>query len=128
MPTEFESVFVRLRSILQTHTGTLSVKHDTPTAFCLEGGVHPTHKTAFPIAWVEIGKAYVSYHFMPVYANPKLLDGCSAKLKARMQGKSCFNFKSLDEELFKELEQLTVKGFAAFKNAPFMRKAQPQEA
>ena len=127
MPTEFETVFVRLRSILQKHTGTLSVKHDTATAYCLEGGVHPTHKTAFPIAWVEIGKAYVSYHFMPVYANPKLLDGVSAKLKARMQGKSCFNFKTCDEDLFAELEQLTVKGFAAFKKAAFMRAAKPQK-
>lgn len=125
MPTEFETVFVRLRAILQKHAGSLSVKHDTSTAFCLEGGVHPRHKTAFPIAWVEIGKAYVSYHFMPAYANPKLLDGYSAKLKSRMQGKSCFNFKTCDEDLFTELEQLTVKGFAAFKNAPFMREAQP---
>ena len=123
MPTEFKSVFVRLQSILQKHSGTLSVKHDTSTSFCLEGGVHPTHKTAIPIAWVEIGKAYVSYHFMPVYAKPKLLNGFSAKLKARMQGKSCFNFKSCDEDLFRELEQLTVKGFAAFKKAPFMREA-----
>jgi hypothetical protein len=128
VPTEFESIFVRLRSILQKHAGALSVKTDTPTTFSLEGGVHPTHKKAFPIAWVEIGKAYVSYHFMPVYANPKLLDGFSAKLKARMQGKSCFNFKSCDEELFNELELLTVKGFTAFKNAPFMREAQPQKA
>lgn len=127
MPTEFESIFVRLRAILQRHTGTLSVKHDTPTAFCLEGGVHPTHKTAFPIAWVEIGKAYVSYHFMPVYASPRLLDGFSPKLKARMQGKSCFNFKTCDEDIFTELEQLTMKGFAAFKNAPFMREAKLQK-
>jgi len=128
MPTEFESAFVRLRSILRKHAGTLSVKHDTSANYCLEGGVHPTHKTAFPVAWVEIGKTYVSYHFMPVYANPKLLDGFSAKLKARMQGKSCFNFKSCDEDLFKELEQLTSKGFAAFKNAPFMRDTQLQKA
>ncbi len=128
MSTDFESVFVRLRSILQNHAGSLSVKHNTSTSFCLEGGVHPAHKTAFPVAWVEIGKAYVSYHFMPVYANPKLLDGSSPKLKARMQGKSCFNFKRCDEDLFKELEQLTVKGFAAFKNAPFMREAQLRKA
>ena len=128
MPTEFESVFVRLRSILQKHAGALSVKHDTASSFCLEVGVLPTHKTAFPIAGVELRKAYVSYHFMPVYANPKLLDGFSAKLNARMQGKSCFNFKSCDEDLFKELEQLTAKGFAAFRNAPFMHEAQTRKA
>jgi hypothetical protein len=128
MPPEFESVFARLRAILQKHAGRLSVKHDTSTAFCLEGGVHPTHKTSFPIAWVEIGKAYVSYHFMPVYANPKLLDGFSVQLKARMQGKSCFNFKTCDEDLFQELEHLTAKGFAVFKDAPFMRASQIPKA
>jgi hypothetical protein len=34
---------------------------------------------------------------------PKLLEGCSQQLRARMQGKSCFNFKTVDEALFAEL-------------------------
>jgi len=33
-----------------------------------------------------------------------------------MQGKSCFNFKSVDEDLFTELETLTKMGFERFKN------------
>jgi hypothetical protein len=73
-----------------------------------------------PIAWVEIGKGYVSFHLMPVYGCPKLLDDLSEKLRARMQGKSCFNFKVVDEALFEELERLTVRGFAAFAKAGFM--------
>ncbi len=73
-----------------------------------------------PIAWVQIGKNYVSYHLMPVYGCPKLLDGLSPKLKARMQGKSCFNFKETDEALFSELEKLTATGIAAFKKAGFL--------
>jgi hypothetical protein len=48
-----------------------------------------------------------------------LLDGVSKELKARMQGKSCFNFKTIDEPLFQELEQLTVAGLAAWKKAGF---------
>ena len=52
---------------------------------------------------------------MGVYASPELLAGISKKLKARMQGKSCFNFKTLDEPLFNELEQLTVQAFESFK-------------
>ncbi len=44
---------------------------------------------------------------MGVYGNPKLLDDSSNELRARMQGKSCFNFKSVDELLFGELERLT---------------------
>ena len=115
MSAEFDAIFDRLRAILQKHAGRLNVKTDTPACFCLEGGVHPKHKTPFPIAWVEIGKGYVSFHHMAVYANPKLLNGCSKELKARMQGKSCFNFKKMDEPLFQELEQLTAAAHAAYR-------------
>jgi hypothetical protein len=121
MPADFAKVFAALRAILQRHAGALTVKADGPARYCLEGGRHPKHGTAFPIAWVEIGKAYVSFHHMAVYARPELLKGISKELKARMQGKSCFNFTTVDEKLFAELEELTVKGFAAFRNAAFMK-------
>lgn len=124
MANDFETIFARLRTILQKHAGTLSVHRDSPTCYSLEGGVHPTHKTPFPIAWVQIEKSYVSYHLIPVYAQPKLLDGYSAKLKAHKQGKSCFNFKDCDEELFEELERLTAEGIAAFKKTSFMSQGE----
>jgi hypothetical protein len=79
-----------------------------------------------PIAWVQIGKRYVSYHLMPVYGCPKLLDGHSAKLKGRMQGKSCFNFTAEDDELFAELEQLTEEGFAVFRKAGYLPDDEPE--
>jgi hypothetical protein len=120
-PADFPAVFAALRGILQRHTGRLTVTEDTPTRYCLTGGKHPTHKTPMPIAWVEIGKAYVSFHHMGVYAAPALLKGISKPLKARMQGKSCFNIKGVDEPLFAELEALTVRGFEAFKKAGFMQ-------
>jgi hypothetical protein len=73
-----------------------------------------------PIAWVEIGKSYVGYHLMPVYGNPKLLDGFSKELRKRMQGKSCFNFKAVDEALFAELDELTRQSFIAFRKAGYL--------
>ncbi|MEO8436520.1 MAG: hypothetical protein ABI596_16600 [Pyrinomonadaceae bacterium] len=76
---------------------------------------------------VRIGKAYVSFHLMPVYACPELLHERSPELKKRMQGKSCFNFKAVDEKQFKELAKLTKAGFARFNDDKFMqgiRKAQ----
>jgi len=115
MPSDFDRVFVRLRTILQRHRGTLSVTGDTATRYCLTGGCHPTHKGPFPIAWVEISKNYVGFHHMGVYCAPELLKNASKKLKARMQGKSCFNFKTVDEPLFEELEQLTSRAFETFK-------------
>jgi hypothetical protein len=77
-------------------------------------------KQTIPVGWVQIGKAYVSYHLMGVYGNPKLLEGMSKELKARMQGKTCFNFKSVDEALLKELDSLTAQAFAAFRKAGYI--------
>ena len=54
---------------------------------------------------------------MAVYAYPELLIGMSEKLKKRMQGKSCFNFKKLEPELQTELQTLTQKSFLKFKEA-----------
>lgn len=56
---------------------------------------------------VNLGKAYVSYHLMPVYAHPEMLSGMSDALRKRMQGKSCFNFRTTDPALFEEIEALT---------------------
>jgi hypothetical protein len=116
----FTAVFQALRGILQRHVGKLSVSEDSSTRYCLEGGMHPTHKRPMPIAWVVVGKGYVSFHHMGVYARPELLKSASKELRAHMQGKSCFNFKAVDEALFAELEGLTVRGFEAFRSAGFM--------
>jgi hypothetical protein len=121
MSPEFEQVFQRLSEILRRQAGNLAIKDESPKRVSLIGGSHPKHKTPMPIAWVEIGKAYVSYHLMPIYGCPQLLDDFSEKLKARMQGKSCFNFKECDEAIFEELERLTQKGFALFRKAGYMR-------
>ncbi len=121
MSDALADVFSALRPILQRNAGRLVVTEDSATRYCLQGGAHPKHKTPMAIAWVEIGKNYVSFHHMGVYARPDLLEGISKKLKARMQGKSCFNFTSVDEPLFAELEALTIRAFEAFRQLPFMR-------
>ena len=46
---------------------------------------------------------------MPVYEDTSLLDDISPVLRKRMQGKSCFNFKTVDKPLFKELGELTAR-------------------
>jgi hypothetical protein len=119
MSGPFADVFSALRAILERQTGKLIVSQNSPTRYCLEGGLHPKHKTPMPIAWVEIKKNYVSFHHMGVYARPDLLKGISKKLMARMQGKGCFNFSSVDDVLFAELESLTVRAFDAFRRLPY---------
>ena len=60
---------------------------------------------------VRLGKAYVSFHLMPLYMTPELTDTISPALKKRMQGKTCFNFKTdPDPEAAAELKRLTEAG------------------
>ena len=119
MNPAFETIFVRLRTILEPYSARLTVTADAPDHYCLELASSPKLKKAFPVAWVQIGKGYVSYHFMPVYMFPQLRGRMTEKLKARMQGKSCFNFKTVDEPLFKELAAVTAEGFAMCRKAGF---------
>jgi len=104
-------IFLRLRGILQKHSGKFSVTSDRPDHYCLSLPWSPKFNKGFPIAWVKVSKSYVSYHFMPIYMLPKLMVNVPLGLKRRMQGKSCFNFKNFDESLLNEIEHLTVKGF-----------------
>lgn len=66
---------------------------------------------------VRLGKAYVSFHLMPLYMNPVMQAKVSAPLRKRMQGKTCFNFKKPEPELFADLEVLT-RASAAFYATP----------
>jgi hypothetical protein len=129
MSPEFQSVFARLRDVLKRHAGSLTVGHDTASHYSLEARAGPAtlrawggkvKRRAMPVAWVQIGKAYVSYHLMGVYCNPKLLERCSQQLKVRMQGKSCFNFKAVDEPLFEELERLTADSLTGMRKAGYI--------
>jgi hypothetical protein len=69
------------------------------------------------VAGVRPGKRYVSYYLMPVYSSPELGREMSPELRRRMQGKSCFNFTSLDEALMTELEALTARGLDEYETA-----------
>jgi hypothetical protein len=135
MPPDLKAVFSRLRGILQRHAETFSVTENTASRYALAGGVGSASlqawggkmkKAMMPVGWVQIGKAYVSYHLLGLYGNEKLLLGMSKELKARMQGKTCFNFKSADEALFKELEELTARTIAGFKAAGFVTEQRPR--
>jgi len=69
---------------------------------------------------VALKKNYVSFHLMPVYVRPQLLDSISPELRARMQGKSCFNFTKVNKPLFNELAVLTKNGFAGYEEQGFV--------
>jgi len=117
---EFQAVFESLRDILKKYEPRLVVLHDKPGNYYLNTPFCEKFKKEICFGAVGIKKNYVSYYFMPIYGCPEMVRGLSPELKARMQGKGCFNFKEVDRELFKELAQLTKAGFDRFKKAGFI--------
>jgi hypothetical protein len=110
-----EPVFQQLKKSLKKHEPHLDVQTDTASNYYLNGPKPDVKGKPVFFGAVQSKKAYVSYHLMPVYMFPDLLDDVSAELKKKMQGKSCFNFKAVDAALFEELDALTRKSFQRFK-------------
>lgn len=112
---DFASTFAVLSKILRQHTAGFSVKTDEPDNLYIElPATTPKAKPKF-FGAVQVKKSYVSYHLMPVYEDPALLNGISDTLRKKMHGKSCFNFTAEDTLLFNELEALTKKCAEAVK-------------
>jgi len=119
MPTAskpFAETFDELRAILKPYAGELLVMTDKPGEYTL-GMRTAKDRVGRPLfaASVRAGKAYVSYHLMGVYGAPDLLKGISPELRKRMQGKSCFNFKSIEPDRVRELSALTKKSLDRMK-------------
>jgi len=111
----FHEVFKRLRAILKPYESQLTLVDNLPERYYLNGHYSQKYKKDLFFGSTIIQKNYVSFYLMPVYMYPELLETISPTLKKRMQGKSCFNFKNMDEDLFTELEALTKLGFERFK-------------
>jgi hypothetical protein len=114
--TAFPAVFARLKAILQPYEPRMVVVKDDKVWYYLDTKFIGKNKKPVMFAATRVGKAYVSFYLMCVYANPKSMTQMSPELKKRMQGKACFNFTEVNETLFAELEALTKSGAEWFLN------------
>jgi len=117
--TKLPLVFDNLKSILKPYAKKLTVKADSSKVFSLDGAYSERWKKELFFGSAQIKKNYVSFYLMPVYMYPDLLKSISPELKKHMQGKSCFNFKKMEQSLFDELSQLTQQGFERFMNEEY---------
>ena len=118
MNTEFEEVFAALRDLMvRESTGApVAIAVDNPGGLVIRTtAIDPKTKQPGWFGSVTIKKSYVAYHLMPLYTAPDLADDLSAALARRRQGKTCFNFKKLDEALLPDLERLTEQSIAAMR-------------
>ena len=110
----FEPVFRELKSLLQPYQAHFSVQADQPGTFSLET-VSPSFRGR-PLFFssAQIKKNYVSFYLMPVYVFPDLLADLPASLLKRMQGKSCFNFRRLEEVPRADLQDIIRRGYERY--------------
>lgn len=119
--TAFTEVLMELRAILQRYVPPLVVVKDGPGGYYLDTHHVMKNKKALFFAAATVGKSYVSFHLFPVYVCPALLEGMSDGLRKRMQGKACFNFKTMDAALFEEMAALTQAGFERLQSEDLLR-------
>jgi hypothetical protein len=123
--TSFAAVFAALKPVLAEYANRLTVKADTSVEYTLvtkSASPFPQHKgQPMYFGSVRLGKAYVSFHLMPLYMCPVLAKSVSPALKKRMQGKTCFNFKTGPEpELMAGLTRLTEAAFQQWSEKKWM--------
>jgi len=114
------AVYVALRKVLAPYAEKLDTKRDNEAELYVDTRHMQKNKKPLFFAAVQLKKSYVSFHLMPVYLQPALLASVSPELKARMQGKSCFNFAAMEPELMNELAVLTKAGYASYKQQGFV--------
>ena len=102
---DLEAVFDRLTAILRSHTASLVAVRDDAEQLYIET---PSKPAEF-FGAVMRKKSHVAYHLMPIYRDPGLIDDLNEGLLKRMQGKSCFNFAKVDDDLFFRLDALTAR-------------------
>jgi hypothetical protein len=125
MPADFAPIFTALKGVFAPHAKRLAVKTDTAIEYTLltkSPSPFPQHKgQPMYFGSVRLGKAYVSFHLMPLYLNPPLSKTISPALKKRMQGKTCFNFKQDPEPaLIAELSRLTGAALEHWKQSKWL--------
>lgn len=112
-------IFRALKKIMASVAPELRVKDDTATNYQLI-----TRSASWKGQPMFFGavmrKSYVSYHLMPVYWKPALLEGLSPQLRKRMRGKSCFNFRKVEPALFEELAILTKTCRESYREAKLL--------
>ena len=123
--TDLVQVFAALKPVLAKHAKRLSVKTDSPNEYTLvtrSASPFPQHKGQ-PLFFgsVRLGKAYVSFHLLPLYMCPPLVKGIGPDLQKRMQGKACFNFRNVPEPaLIAGLKQLTEDGLRQWREKKWL--------
>jgi hypothetical protein len=112
----FGAVFMALRKLLKRYESELAVKTDKPGNCYLETRSTSLNGRRMFFAAAKIKKNYVSFYLIPLFMFPDLSQKISPTLRRLMQGQSCFNLTTMDQDCLDELDRLTQAGFQKLKS------------
>ena len=115
-----EAIFTELKKVMEPYAAKLDRKKDDDKQLYVDTKHIQKDKKPLFFGAVQIKKSYVSFHLMPVYCHPELLENISENLKKRMQGKSCFNFKDVDPSLLIELAALAEASYTKYEEQGYV--------
>ncbi len=116
--TDFKEIFARIKKQLVPYGKKMEVRVDKDSVYHLyiikdiELAGRKFKECYF--GGVLIQKTMVAFYFFPIYTHPKEFV-IPAAIKKNLKGKSCFNFKKLDDEQEKAIGQLLKEGYAFYK-------------
>lgn len=111
------ALFVALRKILDRHADSLVVTRNVPGDYSLDARTNDASGKPLFFGSVRTSRSHTSFYLGPIASSPELLETVSPRLRERMQGKACFNFKTIETSLFEELAALTTTAFDRWKAA-----------
>lgn len=112
-----QTVFNTLYQLLVPYLEYLSVTEKSAEYFYANSRLTDDKNKPIFFAMIKAKADQTTFHFMPLYCFPYLLDSISDDLRKQLKGKSCFNFKQINEPLSDELSALLKQGVAAFIDA-----------
>jgi hypothetical protein len=120
----FDTVFSKLKSILQSFSPPLKVTKESEKDFELyttkEGELAGRKFPHLFFSGIKIQKGFVGFYFFPVYTHPELLKKYSPELRKCLKGKSCFHIQKDDDKIFLQIENAVKDGFECYKKKSFI--------
>jgi hypothetical protein len=118
---DLDGTFRVLKGLLEQYAPRLHATQDSATFYMLDGEYVPEFNRPMGFAGVQIRRAFVSFHLMPVYSHPELLSGISDSLRKRLHGRSSFNFVRPERDLLVELSALVDRSFALYERLGWVK-------
>ena len=119
MPDKLQEIQDQLKAILSKYCPPLTAKVDTAGRYELYSTkdlvIDGRKRSELYFAGAMIQKSFVGFYFMPIYSNPDFVEALDPELKKCIKGKACFNIKSADKRLLKQIEKMTRDGFKMYK-------------